>query len=225
MNNKGFAISTILYSLLLMGTLIIFLLISNFSFERNTTSEFVNNIKNELNGDVVQINSPIVNAVDDDNNISGYLLDVTGEVIYSEEKVKIVTSLNDNYVINIDTSIQSGSNINLLINTEISNQEFKLIPDEDGIHYYIVPYENEALSFDIYDSSIANNANIQLFTKNNTTNQNFRFVESGEEGVYYIESALGTCVDLTDASVANNSNIASYSCNKSGAQKWKFIKT
>ena len=50
MNNKGFAISTILYSLLLMATLIIFLLISNFSFERNTTSEFVNNIKNELNG-------------------------------------------------------------------------------------------------------------------------------------------------------------------------------
>ena len=225
MNNKGFAISTILYSLLLMGTLIIFLLISNFSFERNTTSEFVNNIKNELNGDVVQINSPIVNAVDDDNNISVYLLDVTGEVIYSEEKVKIVTSLNDNYVINIDTSIQSGSNINLLINTEISNQEFKLIPDEDGIHYYIVPYENEALSFDIYHSSTANNANIQLFTKNNTTNQKFRFVESGEEGVYYIESALGTCADLTDASVANNSNIASYSCNKSGAQKWKFIKT
>ena len=136
-----------------------------------------------------------------------------------------VTSLNDNYVINIDTSIQSGSNINLLINTEISNQEFKLIPDEDGIHYYIVPYENEALSFDIYDSSTANNTNIQLFTKSNTTNQKFRFVESGEEGVYYIESALGTCVDLTDASVANNSNIASYSCNKSGAQKWKFIKT
>ena len=71
--------------------------------------------------DVVQINSPIVNAVDDDNNISGYLLDVTGEVIYSEEKVKIVTSLNDNYVINIDTGIQSGLLIVSIINLNIAD--------------------------------------------------------------------------------------------------------
>ena len=80
------------------------------------------------------------------------------------------------------------------------------------------------LVFDIYDSSIANNTNIQLFTKNNTTNQKFRFVESGEEGVYYIESALGTCVDLTDASVANNSNIASYLVIRVGLRNGNLLK-
>ena len=49
LNNKGFAISTILYSLLIMVTLILFLLVGNLSFERRTTSDFVNDIKDELN--------------------------------------------------------------------------------------------------------------------------------------------------------------------------------
>ena len=49
LNNKGFAISTVLYSLLIMATLILFLLLGNLSFERKTTSDLVDNIKNELN--------------------------------------------------------------------------------------------------------------------------------------------------------------------------------
>ena len=48
LNNKGFAISTVLYSLLIMATLILFLLLGNLSFERRTTSDLVD-IKNELN--------------------------------------------------------------------------------------------------------------------------------------------------------------------------------
>ena len=49
LNNKGFAISTVLYSLLIMATLILFLLIGNLSFERRTTNELVSNIQGELN--------------------------------------------------------------------------------------------------------------------------------------------------------------------------------
>ena len=49
MNNKGFAISTVLYSLLVMASLILFLLIGNLSFGRRSTSNFVNDIKDELN--------------------------------------------------------------------------------------------------------------------------------------------------------------------------------
>lgn len=49
LNNKGFAISTVLYSLLMMATLILFLLIGTLSFERRTTTDFSNNIKDELN--------------------------------------------------------------------------------------------------------------------------------------------------------------------------------
>lgn len=49
LNNKGFAISTVLYSLLVMAMLILFLLIGNLSFERRSTNDLVNTIKDELN--------------------------------------------------------------------------------------------------------------------------------------------------------------------------------
>ena len=48
LNNKGFAISTVLYSLLLIGTLVLFLLIGSLSFERTSTNDFVANIKEEF---------------------------------------------------------------------------------------------------------------------------------------------------------------------------------
>ena len=49
LNNKGFAITTVLYSLLVMATLILFLLIGNLSFERRSTDDFVSNIEDDLN--------------------------------------------------------------------------------------------------------------------------------------------------------------------------------
>ena len=49
LNNKGFAITTVLYSLLVMATLVLFLLIGNLSFERRSTDNFVSDIEDELN--------------------------------------------------------------------------------------------------------------------------------------------------------------------------------
>lgn len=51
-DNKGFAISTILYSLLLMVALILFLLIGILNFERQSTNEFVDNIEDDLNNSI-----------------------------------------------------------------------------------------------------------------------------------------------------------------------------
>ena len=47
LNNKGFAISTVLYSLLVMATLVLFLLLGNLSFERRSTDDLVSNIEDE----------------------------------------------------------------------------------------------------------------------------------------------------------------------------------
>ncbi len=225
LDNKGFAISTILYSLLLMATLVIFLLIGNFGFERNTTSEFVSNIKNELNGRDEVVDSSSASVVDDSDNVSGYLTDISGEIITLDEKFKIISTVNESYVINIEGNRVStnNSNISLYIADNLEGQEFSLVESDDIGYYYIAQASNKTFVFDIAGASSANNTNIQLYTLNNSNAQKFRFVETEDEGVYYIKSSLGTCVDLTNASVANNANIASYSCNKSAAQKWKLM--
>lgn len=49
MNNKGFAISTILYGMITMATMILFLLVGNLSFQKKTTDDFTAQIEKELN--------------------------------------------------------------------------------------------------------------------------------------------------------------------------------
>ena len=49
LNKKGFAITTILYGLLILGTLLLFLLISTVSFEHKSTTDFAKQITKQLN--------------------------------------------------------------------------------------------------------------------------------------------------------------------------------
>lgn len=49
LGNKGFAISTILYGMILMATMILFLLVSNLSFSKKSTDDFTAQIEKELN--------------------------------------------------------------------------------------------------------------------------------------------------------------------------------
>ena len=49
LNEKGFAVSTILYGLLLLGVLIMSLLMSTASFNLTTTRDFVNLVEEDLN--------------------------------------------------------------------------------------------------------------------------------------------------------------------------------
>lgn len=49
LNQKGFAVSTILYGLLLVMVFIIFLLLSVNRFEKKTTNDYVELISKELN--------------------------------------------------------------------------------------------------------------------------------------------------------------------------------
>lgn len=224
-NNKGFAISTMLYAMLLMATLIMFLLIGNFSFERNSTDDFVDNIKNELNGNDEIIDSSNISVVGADGSISGNLIDISLENVTLADKIKIVSIINENYVINIENNKVStnGANINLNIADNLEGQEFSLIESNRDGYYYIVQASSKTFGFDITGSSSASNTNIQLNTLNNGTNQQFKFVDTGEKGIYYIESGLGTCVDAYGGKATNSTNIDSHSCNQSAAQKWKVM--
>ena len=49
MNNKGFAVSTILYGLSIMGFLIVLVLIGIMASNRSNTKDFVMQVEDELN--------------------------------------------------------------------------------------------------------------------------------------------------------------------------------
>lgn len=49
LNEKGFAISTVLYGILIMAMIIMTLLISTMAFTRKSSVDFINEIEEELN--------------------------------------------------------------------------------------------------------------------------------------------------------------------------------
>lgn len=59
LNEKGFAITTILYSMIMLVSLILFLLIGLQGFQYRSTSEFASNIAKELNEMVDSSYTPI----------------------------------------------------------------------------------------------------------------------------------------------------------------------
>lgn len=49
LNEKGFAVSTVLYGILIMAMIIMTLLISTMAFTRKSSVDFINTIEEELN--------------------------------------------------------------------------------------------------------------------------------------------------------------------------------
>ena len=49
MNNKGFAISTIIYGLITMASLVLFILVASLSFSKKSTDDMTDTIEKELN--------------------------------------------------------------------------------------------------------------------------------------------------------------------------------
>lgn len=225
LNNKGFAITTILYGLLLMATLILFLLIGNLSFERRTTDEFVENIKNELNGFTNINDTSNIITVKEDETYSGVLKDINNHNVAVGDKIKLITPINENYLISIkDNNITHATPMILLLNNNSDSQSFTIRPSTTDTYYYIATFSNPGFVMDIAGGSTELNTKIQLYTTDDVPAQKWQFVETDKVGVYTIRSALGTCMDLFSALASGGSAINSYDCNNSNAQKWKVLK-
>ncbi len=133
MNNKGFAISTILYSLLVMATLILFLLVGNLSFERNTTDDFVDNIEKELNSfyETSEVNNTLLSdALLSNLNENNYYNDgtdtfITGKdpnnyILYTGKVWRAVLINNTSKTVKIITQ----DNVNTMIFSAVGDNNF-----------------------------------------------------------------------------------------------------
>ena len=231
LNNKGFAISTVLYSLLVMATLILFLLIGNLSFERRTTNDLANEIKDELNDYVTSSNTEVqegqyIRVYDNYGNVTGYATYSDGTYIRQTDTVRVVSRINNGYSIDVHNNSNSNeTNIKLYQNNTSGAQYFKFTESTASNNYYNVFKANATnMVWDTYYNRSTANTNIQLYTLNNGNRQLFQLIETNEDGYYYIRSALGTCVDAYGGVAQNEVNIDAYFCNSTNAQKWKLIK-
>ncbi len=97
LNNKGFAFSTILYGLLIMGIMIIILVLSIMQTNRSTNKEFINEVEQDLNiyGENDVVISPDTSQEEYNDNTGGFIeTDESGNATFDVPKIKQEESQN-----------------------------------------------------------------------------------------------------------------------------------
>lgn len=188
MNNKGFAITTILYSLLIMATLVLFLLIGVFSFERKSTDDFNASIRNDLNNYIINYNSTDINVVTENQKVVGQMKDCENNIVKLNNPIKFHKILN----------YGAGLDDQFFLGFTDSNKELRVYKEKDINNSFI-------LKKDLYDStkynicnnndeclSLKNNESFSLDTKNVLQ---IEFLSTGMHGYYIIKLPSGKCLE------------------------------
>ena len=181
------------------------------------------------------LNDPFVITLEDDDNrvktvtnsgaFAKYLKYEDGTYAKEGDKVKIVSALNNNYVIDLyNGATTNGTNVQLYQNNNSEAQKF-IFKASTNNYYNIAVSSVPTRGLDVYNGLTTPGTNIQIYDLSSYINNSQRWgiIDAGN-GYYYIKSALGTCVDIHNASASNGANIQTYTCNYSNAQKWKFVK-
>lgn len=237
LNNKGFAISTVLYSLLVMATLILFLLVGNLSFERRTTSEFVNNIKDELNNYAKENDSGgssggTAGEPETDNRVKInfsygdiYLRYINGDYVEYGDTFRIVTMANTSFSLSVKNNILSSSS-EILINSFSHGigQVFVIDKTSTDFYYYIHPRSNNYLVLGVSSSTL--NEEVQLLSSNNSNGQKWTFEKYSNNNLYLIKSSYNNCMMTKGNVISINIPIVMQNCNSNlSGQAWGLIKS
>ena len=242
LNNKGFAISTILYSLLVMATLVLFLLIGNFSFERRSTNDFVSDIEDDLNnfaegaesesgeesgetggGTTDSGETPPSGAIRVPTSSDGemYLKYSDGSYVRGGDIFRIVNPSRVSYVLSLQ-----NNNVSLRSNTIINTysngvgQRFRLRYSTTSPYYYMV--SSVAPDFVIGNRTSARNEPIILYNIADTNGLKWTFIKNDNDNNYVIRSIYGQCMTRLNNNIG--SRVVSYTCNNDATQSWTLIK-
>ncbi len=142
--------------------------------------------------------------------------------VLSDGTYEICSSLNSNYVLDVDNgSTSSGANIQLYAHNGTYAQAFKVTHDSQG--YVTFTNVKSGKVLDVYDGKANNGQNVWQYGSNNSKAQKWIVKKSGS--AYEIISALNSnyVLDLSDGVVRNGKNIHIYSSNGTNAQKWNFV--
>lgn len=220
MNNKGFAISTILYSLLLMAVLILFLLIGVLSFERKSTSDFVNDIKTNLNLQYYK-----EKEITSSNEIVGaYVRYLNGDYVSINDTINIISKLDSD--VPQYSIATSNTTTELVMKNYDKNDSFQ--------QFSIKKSDNKPVIFSIQNPEIAITRVTMSYPilgttyNSSNTNQRWEIVQSDEYGYYCIKSVANNeeCITIDSSNeITTATKVITSECTEgNNSQKFRFEK-
>lgn len=133
----------------------------------------------------------------------------------------IVSSLGDDFRLNVSGGVTSGSNVNITENKNIVKQKWQVKHLKNG-YYAITSFINN-MSLDVAFASTSKGANVQLWTYNGNNNQKWLIKDAGDGYYNIISKNGGLYIDVSGGVKKTNANINMWINNGGDNQKFKFV--
>ena len=214
LNNRGFAVSVILYSSVTLVVLILFLIISILSTNLTNKKLIVDDIKKSVSGIIDKDTETLGNVTisSSDNKLSGDWHTGSFKLTFSMIE-KDGVNYNFPIVYYYGTSSQS-------INNKIDGNELEITEDTTGTTYYVRACKtgNDVLCTNIAKYVVKTDKNIPKFTltgdsTNWTSTKTLKLISDSISGIAYYEYYITdwefepTDLDITKKSIENNITI------------------
>lgn len=214
LNNRGFAVSVILYSSVTLVVLILFLIISILSTNLTNKKLIVDDIKKSVSGVIDKETETLGNVTisSSDNKLSGDWHTGSFKLTFSMIE-KDGVNYNFPIVYYYGTSSQS-------INNKIDGNELEITEDTTGTTYYVRACKtgNDVLCTNIAKYVVKTDKNIPKFTltgdsTNWTSTKTLKLIPDSISGIAYYEYYITdwefepTDLDITKKSIENNITI------------------
>jgi len=206
---------------------------------------FIEKQRNDICADKEYVNNEINNTVSENLSSNTIVEDDSitiknesnskSEDISSEEDSKLIkktieegiyeihTGIDDNKLLDIEgKSFNSGANIYIYQRSNVPNQKFKFIFNEDDGTYTIISVNSEK-AMDVQNGRTLNATNVWQYEQNGSDAQKWYIIKNSD-GTYSFISKLkeNLFLDISNANTNNCANVQVYERNGSNAQKFRL---
>lgn len=197
----------------------------------NNTTNILNNEKNkEDNNSVNNISTESIDkielknvndSVEDSNDLKTQII---GEKVIEEGTYEMHSAIDDNKLLDVEgQSLNSGANIYIYQRSNVKNQKFKFIYNEEDGTYTIISI-NSGKALDVQNGGTTNGTNVWQYDTNNTDAQKWIAVKNSEGTYNFISKLNGLLLDVSGGGSNNCTNVQVYEENGTNAQKFRLSK-
>lgn len=162
-------------------------------------------------------------SIEDIENLNEDRSQILGDKVIDEGTYEIHSAIDDTKLLDVEgQSINSGANIYIYQRSNVQNQKFKFIYNEEDGTYTIISINSDK-AMDVQNGGTANGTNVWQFEQNGTDAQRWIAIKNSDGTYSFVSKLNGLALDVSGGGSNNCTNVQVYQSNNSNAQKFRLV--